>query len=183
MTNSVTTPQFCYRHPGIETGLRCNHCDRPICSRCAIHTETGYRCPECIRNQQKVFDTAFWYDFPIAIVISGALSFLGSLLATFIGLFIIFLAPIAGMAISEVVRFAIHRRRNRKLFKLVGVAVFIGGMIPVISPLISFILGAGSGITGLSFVGYSLLSILWPIIYSVLVSTTCYYRLSGLNLR
>ena len=183
MTNSVVSPQFCYRHPNIETGLRCNRCDRPICSRCAIHTETGYRCPECIRTQQKIFDTARWYDFLLGIFVSVVLSFLGSLLVTFIGLFTIFLAPAAGMAISEVVRFVIHRRRNRGLFKLVGVAVFLGGIITAIPTLISFLAGTSSGASGLSFWGYSLLSLAWPIVYSFLASTTCYYRLAGLHLR
>jgi len=183
MTNSDVSPQFCYKHPNIETGLRCNRCDRPICSRCAIHTETGYRCPECIRDQQKIFDTARWYDFLLAICVSVVLSFLGSLLVTFIGLFTIFLAPVAGMAISEVVRFVTHRRRNRGLFKLVGVAVFIGGIITAIPTLISFLAGTAAGASGLSFWGYSLLSLAWPIVYSFLASTTCYYRLSGLHLR
>ncbi len=137
MTNPDVSPQFCYRHPNTETGLRCNRCDRPICSRCAIHTETGYRCPECIRVQQKVFDTAKWYDFILAISVAFVLSFLGSLLVSLVGIFTIFLAPGAGMVISEAVRFVIHRRRNRTLFKLVGVAVFIGGIITTIPSIIS----------------------------------------------
>ncbi|MGA9398684.1 MAG: hypothetical protein WBV22_10550 [Anaerolineaceae bacterium] len=183
MTNSAVNPQFCYRHPNIETGLRCNRCDRPICSRCAIHTETGYRCPECIRNQQKIFDTARWYDFFLAILVSLVLSLLGSLLVTLLGLFTIFLAPVAGMVISEAVRLVIHRRRNRNLFKLVGVAHFIGGIVTTIPTLISFLTGTIAGASGLSFWGYSLLSLAWPVVYSFLASTSCYYRLAGLHLR
>ncbi len=183
MTNPATSPQFCYRHPNTETSLRCNRCDRPICSRCAIHTETGYRCPECIRIQQKIFDTAKWYDFILAICVSIILSLVGSLLVSIIGLFTIFLAPLAGMVISEVVRYVIHRRRNRKLFKLVGFAVFIGGIITTIPSLISLVFGATSGASGFSYWGLSLLSIVWPIVYSFIASSTCYYRLAGLHLR
>ena len=45
----------------------------PICSECAVLTPTGYRCKECVRGQQKVFDTARWIDYPLAIVIAGVL--------------------------------------------------------------------------------------------------------------
>jgi hypothetical protein len=183
MTNTALKPQFCYRHPNTETGLRCNRCDRPICSRCAIHTETGYRCPECIRDQQKIFDTARWHDFPVALSVSIALSFLGSLLVPFVGLFTIFLSPLAGMAISEVVRYVIHRRRNRSLFKLIGVSVFIGGIITSIPMLLSIFAGASVRSPGITYLGYSLLSLVWPIVYSLIASTSCYYRLAGLHLR
>jgi DNA-directed RNA polymerase subunit RPC12/RpoP len=183
MTNPEINPQFCYRHPNTETSLRCNRCDRPICSRCAIHTETGYRCPECIRGQQKIFDTAKWYDFILAISVAIILSVIGSLLVTMIGIFTIFLAPGAGMVISEAVRYIIHRRRNRTLFKLTGLAVFIGGILTTIPLMITMFASGISGMFDLSFWGYSLLSLAWPLIYSVLASTACYTRLAGLHLR
>ena len=37
-------PIFCVNHPRVETGLRCNRCDNPICVRCAKLTPVGYRC-------------------------------------------------------------------------------------------------------------------------------------------
>ena len=183
MTNNGSAPQYCYKHPGIETGLRCNRCDRPICSRCAIHTETGYRCPECIRGQQKVFDTASWHDFPIAIGLAILFSVIGSLLANILGFFIVFLSPLAGIAIAEVVRFAIHRRRNRTLFKLVGVAVFLGGLLPIIPSLWLIISGMTTGVSVLTLFGTSLLSLLWHLIYAIFAASSCYYRLSGIQLR
>ena len=51
--------------------LRCNRCERPICTECAVLTPTGYRCKECVRGQQKVFDTAKWFDYPLAIIVGG----------------------------------------------------------------------------------------------------------------
>jgi hypothetical protein len=182
MTN-FTNPQYCYKHPTMETGLRCNRCDRPICSRCAIHTETGYRCPECIRGQQKVFDTARWYDFPVALLIAGTLSFLGSLLSNMLGFLVLFLSPLAGMAIAEAVRFVIHKRRNRTLYKLVGVAAFIGGILTATYQLVLMIPFFSAQGAGLSSIGLSLLSLVWPVIYAVIVAITSYYRLSGIQLR
>lgn len=43
-----TALTFCYRHPDVETGLRCNRCNRPMCPKCAQRTPIGFRCPDCI---------------------------------------------------------------------------------------------------------------------------------------
>ena len=47
------TNLFCYVHPDRETLLRCNNCERPICTQCAVLTPTGYRCKECIQFPAK----------------------------------------------------------------------------------------------------------------------------------
>ncbi len=39
----------CARHPEVETSLRCNQCDTPICPRCLVHTPVGAKCPTCAR--------------------------------------------------------------------------------------------------------------------------------------
>jgi hypothetical protein len=183
MTPSEPPVQYCYKHPTVETGLRCNRCERPICSRCAIHTETGYRCPECIRGQQKIFDTATWYDFLLAIIVALVLSAVGSILAKMLGFWIIFIAPPAGIVIAEAVRFVIRKRRNRLLNKLVGAAVFIGGIISSVPSLIFLISGMFAVGASLDYVGSSLFTLLWPVVYAVIASSSCYYRLSGIRLR
>jgi len=68
------TPIYCANHPQVETSLRCNRCGKPICPKCAVSTPTGYRCRECVRGQQKVFETAEWYDYPLAVVIAGGVA-------------------------------------------------------------------------------------------------------------
>ena len=45
-----TDVSVCYRHPGVETGLRCNRCEKPICVQCAKRTPVGFRCPDCIAS-------------------------------------------------------------------------------------------------------------------------------------
>ena len=113
---------YCANHPDVETGLRCNNCEKPICPKCAKLTPTGYRCKDCVRNQQKVFETAQWYDYPHCVYhIGSTFSYLGSLIAAYIGFFILFISPIIGVIVAEAIRFAVRRKRSLRLIQLVDV--------------------------------------------------------------
>ena len=43
--------KYCYRHPQRETGVSCSNCGRPICHECMISAPVGFRCPECVKEQ------------------------------------------------------------------------------------------------------------------------------------
>ena len=43
--------KYCYRHPDRETGVSCSNCGRPICHECMIPAPVGFRCPECVKEQ------------------------------------------------------------------------------------------------------------------------------------
>ena len=43
--------KHCYRHPQRETGVSCSNCGRPICHECMIPAPVGFRCPECVKQQ------------------------------------------------------------------------------------------------------------------------------------
>ena len=172
MTESTTL--YCYVHPNRETALRCNNCGRPICASCAVRTPIGYRCRECVKGQQKTFDTSEWYDYLTGFVVAAILSTIASILVTFIGgigFFGWFLiaagAPTAAVAIAEGVRLVTQRRRSRALFTTVATAVVVGAL-----PVILFQL----------FFAQNLFGILFQIIYLVIAVPVVYSRLSGIQL-
>jgi hypothetical protein len=168
----------CYNHPDRETGLRCARCERPICPSCAVQTPTGYRCKECVKKGQKVFETAQWSDYPLAMIVAGVLALIGSFVATLLGFWIIFVAPVAGVIISEAVRLVIRKRRSPKLFKAAAAAVALGCLPLILINLVTGLIGlsAGAGAGGL-------ISLVWLGIYAFFTVSTTYYRLSGIQLK
>lgn len=162
-------PFYCYRHPDRETYLRCGRCGRPICTECAVLTPTGYRCPECVRQQQRAFNTAQWWDYPVGVILGLGIAYLGSLLAVRIGFLTLFLAPLVGLAVAESVRWAAHRRRSKTLFLAVTVAAGAGCAPAVVLAVLAMASG-----------GWMLL--LWQGLYAALVISSTYYRLTGIQI-
>jgi hypothetical protein len=107
-------------------------------------------------------------------VVASILSFIGSLIAQMIGFFIIFIAPMAGMVISEAVRKVVNRRRSKTLFQVATIAVVVGGLPMILDELFFLFMGGGVGM---------LLGMLWPGIYIFLAASSTYVRLSGIQLR
>jgi membrane associated rhomboid family serine protease len=46
----IATLPDCYRHPGRETGVRCNRCERPVCPECRVEASVGFQCRECVHG-------------------------------------------------------------------------------------------------------------------------------------
>jgi len=173
MTETTTETLYCYVHPTRETALRCNNCNRPICAACAIHTPTGYRCRECVKGQQKAFNTSEWYDyisgFIVAMLLSAVAAFLVTLIGGigFFGWFLIAAgAPTAAVAIAEGVRLVTGKRRSRPLFITIAVGVVIGAL-----PVILF-----------QVLSTNLFGILFQVIYLMIAVPVVYSRLSGIQL-
>ena len=173
MTESTSGTLYCYVHPNRETSLRCNNCNRPICAACAVRTPIGYRCKECVKGQQKVFNTSEWYDYISGFIVAMLLSAVAAFLVTFIGgigfigwFLIAAGAPTAAVAIAEGVRLVTGKRRSRPLFITIAVGVVFGAL-----PVILF-----------QVLSTNLFGILFQVIYLVIAVPVVYSRLSGIQL-
>lgn len=126
---------YCANHPETETTLRCNRCGKPVCVRCVELTEVGYRCKECIREQQNVFFTAETKDYFVLAIVSFILAALATpiieLLLGILGLFFgiilaVFLGPAVGGAAATIIRRSVGRRRGRYMGAVAIVAIILG---------------------------------------------------------
>lgn len=174
MTDNHTKQEFTTD----EITLRCSRCERPITPAEAIQTPTGYRCPECVKQQQKVFTTSQPIDYILGFILAAGLSFLGSLLSARIGFFTILLAPAAGVGIAEVIRFVTQKRRGPLLFRLVNIGIILGGVPLIALNVISLVFSLSTGTVNF----FAFLPLGYQILYLVMVVPSAYYRLSG-NLR
>ncbi len=169
----------CANHPGRETTLRCNRCEKPICSQCAVLTPVGYRCRECVRGQQAVFDTAQRTDYLIAGAISLVLVGAATALLGVLGFWSLIVSPLAGGGVGEVVRWAVRRRRSRRL----PLAASIGGALGVAANLVvPLSLLPFLGKVDLQTVGALLSTMLWPLVTGAVIVGSLYYRLRGIRL-
>jgi len=173
MTETISTATYCYVHPDRETSLRCKRCERYICASCARHTPTGYLCRDCVRAQQKSFDTSEWYDYIVGFITAGFLSAMAAFLVTliggigFFGWFLIAAgAPVAATAIAEAVRFVTQRHRSRPLFITIAVGVVAGALPVALFQVLTM----------------NLFGILFQVIYLVIAVPLIYSRLSGIQL-
>jgi len=182
MTNSDTL--FCYVHPNRPTTLRCNRCERPICAQCAIRTPTGYRCRECVKSQQKVFNTALWSDYIVAFIVGAIGSAIASILVLFVsgfffGLLVLFIAPGAGAAIGNIILRFIKNRRSRLLFSTSAVGIVIGGLPALLMYTLPAILMIFSGrLQGLG----ALLPAIWQVVYLFMAVPAAYTQISGIRI-
>jgi hypothetical protein len=173
MTEAVLT---CPVHPDRETTLRCNRCNRPICHTCAVQTPVGYRCKECVRGHQRVFDTAVRRDYLLASVISGVGMGLGVGLLRFLGVFGLLLAPVLGGGLAEIVQRGISRRRSRQLPVVAAVSAGVGAAPYLAGPLLIAISALDEG--GLP----ALIGLVWPVLVAGLAISSMYYRLRGIRI-
>jgi len=188
MTEETTT-LYCYVHPDRETSLRCKNCDRPICASCAVRTPTGYSCKECVRNHQKKFDNAVWFDYVLGFVASAILSAIAAFLVTlisgfFFGLLILAAAPAAGTIIARILLVILRRRRSRTLFITISAGMVVGAIPAIVSQITSLFLVmnyyGSNGMGGFSL--WSFLPLIWIVVYLFIAVPVVYAQYSGIQL-
>ncbi len=176
------TPLYCVNHPETETYLRCNRCGAPICARCARSVPTGYRCPDCVRAQQKVFETVLVRDYPVGFVLAAVLSGIGNFISTQIGFWGLLLAFVVAYFIAEVVRKATGRRRGEKFFRVVAAGAAVGALPLTLAAIIALF---GFFVLSMQDVGSAfglLMLALFQGAYLFIVTIGVYRRLKGIVL-
>ncbi|MFN2280306.1 MAG: hypothetical protein ACK2TZ_00485 [Anaerolineales bacterium] len=161
----------CAFHPNRETQLRCNRCNKPICIKCATHTPTGYRCPECIRSQQKIFVTTRWYDAVITGWITGLIVFIGSLFAGSLGFYTILIALAAGYLAVLASRKAISNRRSPLLKFVMSACALLAGLLPAAVRYYGIFLYGGVETS------YLLYLVGWPLAYGIIAAAYIFYQM------
>lgn len=144
---------FCQWHPKVETVLRCYQCGTPICVKCARRTPVGYICRDCQTGRKRRFEQARSFDY----VIAGITATVGGGIASILALldawwFLLFLSPLAGAAIAEMVWRLVGRRHGHHLWWIVGAGIILGSL-PVLAinslRLLALLEGNFWGITGI----------------------------------
>jgi hypothetical protein len=118
--------------------------------------------------------TTKWFDPLIAMVITGVISFLGSLITIFLGFYTIFIAMGAGWLAVWVVRKAISNRRSPTLKIVMSITAFVASLPPVIYWIVVSLQEMrdyGYAISG------GLYSLIWYLAYSIIISANIYYQL------
>jgi hypothetical protein len=129
MSEELTDPLYCHWHPKVETTLRCYQCETPICAKCARRTPVGYLCPDCQRGHRQRFVQSRPTDYVIAGGIALGLGGLAGILPMLGSWwFLLFLSPLAGSLIAEVVWRAVGRRFGPHLWWIVGTGIILGSL-------------------------------------------------------
>lgn len=136
-TVGTDTAVYCPQHPTVETRMRCNKCGKLICLKCAARTPVGYRCRDCVYQQQNVYFNAKGHENVIAFLVSFGLTCLAIPLVAMISdsfyfgaFYLAFLAgPSAGALLAQMVRLAVQRRRSRYMHYFLAGGILVGLLV------------------------------------------------------
>jgi hypothetical protein len=139
----------------------------------------GYRCRECVRGQQAIFETARRWDMPLAFFIAAICVAVAAALLSFLAYWGLIAAPVVGGGIAEIVRWATRRRRSRHL----PLAAAAGGALGAIS-LAALPLAGAALLSGGAGAGIALTAggVIWPLAIGALTTGTMFYRLRGIRI-
>jgi len=129
MTEQLDDTLTCHWHPKTKTTLRCYQCGTPICVKCARRTPVGYICPDCQRGRKQRFEQARGSDYVMAGIVSLILGGIASILPLLGSWwFLLFLSPLAGTVIAEIVWRVVGRRYGQRLWWIVSAGIVIGAL-------------------------------------------------------
>lgn len=173
-------PMQCANDPGVETYLRCNRCEKPICPRCLIQTPVGARCRDCAQlRRHPMFDIKpMGYARAVGAGLAAGIG--GSLVLTlfqsmmpFGGLFAFMLMAGLGYVIGEAVSAAVSRKQGNAIGIIAAASVFIGLIVARAALLM---LGGAPPVVALSAATASIAVPLWNALGVLLAAGIAYSR-------
>jgi hypothetical protein len=130
--SEILEQTYCTVHPDRETALRCNKCERHMCTQCAVRTPVGYRCRECTRAHENKFFTATTNDYLVAAGACAVMGAVGGAIMRFMpmGFYLAFLfgAP-AGAMMAQIALYLTFKRRGRYSAEVAAGAIVIGALV------------------------------------------------------
>lgn len=129
LTPPLTEPLFCYRHPTVETGLRCIQCSNPICAKCAKATPVGFLCPDCRKARRSPLYNVTPLDAAKAAAVSVVAGGIGTFVTSLATIFILlFFGAALGEGVMRVITWATNKR-GPVMQIVAAVALIIGALL------------------------------------------------------
>jgi hypothetical protein len=128
----------CPRDPGVETALRCQQCDAPICPRCLVQSPVGAKCKDCARVMRSPIYQVHGKELVRSVavaLIGGVITGLiwGFVLLPFtIGFLSIFLGAGLGYAFTRMLEWASGRKRGPVMIGLAVTGIVIAWSITLL---------------------------------------------------
>ncbi len=139
---AVATVVYCLKDPTVETALRCQRCDDPICPRCMVQSPVGAKCRACARVMRspiyKLSTAQFTRSFAAASIggVGTGLVWGLVLLPFTVGFFSIFLGAGLGYAFTRLLEWASGRKRGPVMIGLaiMGISIAWGMTLLFVEP-------------------------------------------------
>jgi hypothetical protein len=141
-----------------------------------MQTPVGYRCVNCVRGQQAVFDTAQTLDLILAAGIGALGVGIATFLLGFLGIWGLLLAPVLGAMLAGIIRVVVRRRRSRNLPRTAGLGGIVGILVNVGLGFLKILPSLSQSLVP-DLAMHLVLLILWPLAHGTLVVVILYFRL------
>lgn len=117
----------CYRHPKVETTLRCSRCEKYICPDCAVLTPVGYRCRECGKERsatQVLAPKHLALGLGLGIGLPFATGYAAQHL--YVPLLLLFAGAVVGSGIGRLIKMAIGMKSSQLIATVAAASYFAG---------------------------------------------------------
>lgn len=116
----------CSFHPGVETGVRCAECDRPICPKDFVPTPVGYKCVQCARPLPGTRRALKPRQAALAIIAGAAVGIGGALALRTVGFTSLLPSGLLGLLTAEAARRGSGGHRGTAVGAIAGLSALAG---------------------------------------------------------